>query len=122
VFSQLLIPTSDSTRAEYIIDKISKLPLERNQKRGERGLQHTLLVGAAGTAKTSVVLMYAAKFNGETQSFKRINFSSATRPGNFQGGIEGEIQKHQTRIYRPIGGKQMLCFLDDMSMPKINDW
>jgi dynein heavy chain len=38
VFSQLLIPTSDSTRAEYIIDKISKLPLERNVKRGERGL------------------------------------------------------------------------------------
>ena len=38
VFSQLLIPTSDSTRAEYIIDKISKLPLERNIKRGEKGL------------------------------------------------------------------------------------
>jgi dynein heavy chain len=30
VFSQLLIPTSDSTRAQYIIDKIGKLPLERS--------------------------------------------------------------------------------------------
>jgi len=38
MFSQLLIPTSDSTRVDYIIDKISKLPLERNVKRNEHGL------------------------------------------------------------------------------------
>jgi dynein heavy chain len=80
------------------------------------------LVGAAGTAKTSVILMYAAKFDGDTHSFKRINFSSATRPANTQASIEGEITKHQTRVFRPIGNKQMLCFLDDFSMPKINDW
>jgi len=90
VFSQLLIPTSDSTRAEYIIDKIANLPLERSIIREEKGLQHSLLVGGAGTAKTSIVLMYSAKFN-DNQSFKRINFSSATRPGNFQMAIEGEI-------------------------------
>jgi dynein heavy chain len=36
--------------------------------------------------------------------------------------IEGEVQKHQTRVYRPIGNKEMLCFLDDFSMPKINNW
>jgi hypothetical protein len=66
--------------------------------------------------------MYAEKFDGDVQSFKRINFSSATRPSNFQFGIEGEIAKHQTRVYRPIGNKEMLCFLDDFSMPKINDW
>lgn len=63
VFSQLLIPTSDSTRAQYIIDKISKLPLERSIIREEHGLQHSLLVGGAGTAKTSIILMYAATFN-----------------------------------------------------------
>ena len=38
VFSQLLIPTSDSCRAEYIIDKINKLPLERSIIREEHGL------------------------------------------------------------------------------------
>ena len=65
--------------------------------------------------------MYASKFQ-DHQSFKRINFSSATRPGNFQMAIEGEVQKHQTRVYRPIGNKEMLCFLDDFSMPKINNW
>jgi hypothetical protein len=34
----LLIPTSDSTRTEYIIDKFSALPLETNHDRGEKGL------------------------------------------------------------------------------------
>ena len=57
-FSQLLIPTSDSTRAEYIIRKIAALPLMRSEKRKESGQLSTILVGGPGTAKTSVILMY----------------------------------------------------------------
>jgi dynein heavy chain len=83
LFSQLLIPTSDSTRAEYIIEKIGKMPVMRNEKRKEPGNQSTLLVGGPGTAKTSVVLMYTSKFDSEKMMFKRINFSSATTPFNF---------------------------------------
>ena len=83
MFSQLLIPTSDSTRAEYIINKIAKMPVMRNEKRKEQGNQSTLLVGGPGTAKTSVVLMYTSKFNNDVMMFKRINFSSATTPFNF---------------------------------------
>jgi hypothetical protein len=36
-FSQLLIPTIDSTRAEFIIKKISALPLMKSEKRKESG-------------------------------------------------------------------------------------
>lgn len=82
-FSQLLIPTSDSTRAEYIIDKIAKLPLMRHDRRKEPGHLNTLLVGGPGTAKTSIVMMYTSKFDNEVMMFKRINFSSATTPFNF---------------------------------------
>jgi dynein heavy chain len=81
-FSQLLIPTGDSTRAEYIMKQISILPLFRHIKRNEISQRNTLLVGGPGTAKTSGVLMFANKFK-EDQAFKRINFSSATLPGNF---------------------------------------
>ncbi len=52
VFSQLLIPTGDSTRAEYIIEKIANLPEWRHEKRKEPGHLNTLLVGGPGTAKT----------------------------------------------------------------------
>ena len=63
MFSQLLIPTADSTRAEYVISKISTLNPVRNVVRKEPGHLNTLLVGSSGTAKTSVVLMYCNKFN-----------------------------------------------------------
>jgi dynein heavy chain len=81
-FSQLLIPTGDSTRAEYIIKNIHELPLHRHLKRQEISQRNSLLVGGPGTAKTSGILMFANKFTDE-QAFKRINFSSATTPGNF---------------------------------------
>lgn len=58
-FSQLLIPTGDSTRAEYIIQNIAGLPFWRNQKRAEHSQRNTLLVGGPGTAKTSGILMFA---------------------------------------------------------------
>ena len=92
-FSQLLIPTSDSTRAEYIIDKVAKLKIWRSEKRKELNHLHTLLVGGPGTAKTSVMLMYTSKFDSEVMLFKRINFSSATTPWNFQESIESELEK-----------------------------
>jgi len=54
-----------STRAEFIINKIANLPHPRSEKRKEPGIKSTLLTGAAGTAKTSVVLMYTSKFDKE---------------------------------------------------------
>jgi dynein heavy chain len=66
--------------------------------------------------------MYADTFDGDVKTFKRINFSSATQPVNFQNGLEGELVKFQARVLRPIGNKEMLVFLDDFSMPEINTW
>jgi dynein heavy chain, axonemal len=121
-FSQLLIPTIDSTRAEFIIDKIAHLPHPRSERRKEPGHLSTLLTGAAGTAKTSVVLMYTSKFDKEAMLFKRINFSSATTPYNFQESMENEVERKQGRTFVPPGGKKMTVFLDDMSMPFVNAW
>lgn len=121
-FSQLLIPTGDSTRAEYIMDKIAHLPAMRDESRKEPGHLHTLLVGGPGTAKTSVVLMYVTKFDTEEMLFKRINFSSATTPYNFQESIEAEVEKKQVRTFTPPNGKKMTVFLDDLSMPYVNAW
>ena len=83
VFSQLLIPTSDSTRVEYIVDKLRTLDEMRSDRRKEVGLLNTLLVGGSGTAKTSIVLMNASRMNPQEFAFKRINFSYYTQPHNF---------------------------------------
>ena len=121
-FCQLLIPTGDSTRAEYLMLKIAGLPERRHERRDEWGQRNSLLVGGPGTAKTSVVLMYVSKFNSDEMLFKRINFSSATTPWNFQESIEAEVERKQVRTYTPSGGKRMSVFLDDLSMPFVNTW
>ena len=121
-FSQLLIPTSDSTRAEYIIKKIADLPEIRSEIRKERGCKSTLIVGGTGTAKTSCALMYSNKFDPNEMLFKSINFSSATTPKMFQEAVDGEIEKKQGKIFCPQGGKRMTVFIDDMSMPFVNEW
>lgn len=118
----MLIPTGESTRTEFIIDKIASLNPMRDQKRKEPGHLNTLLVGSPGTAKTSVALMYCSKFDSEQMLFKRINFSSATTPFNFQESIEAEVEKKQVRTFTPPGGKKMTVFIDDISMPFVNTW
>jgi dynein heavy chain len=121
-FSQLLIPTGESTRTEYIMSNIASLPVIRHARRSEPGHQNTLLVGSPGTAKTSVCLMYCGKFDSESMLFKRINFSSATTPYNFQESIEAEVEKKQVKTFTPPGGKKMTVFIDDISMPFVNTW
>jgi dynein heavy chain, axonemal len=91
-------------------------------EREEHGHYHTMLVGGPGTAKTSVCLMYASNFEKDEMLFKRINFSSATSPWNFQEQIEGELEKKQGKTFHPNRGKKMTVFIDDASMPFINLW
>lgn len=122
MFSQLLIPTADSTRAEAIISYVASLNPVRSQIRKEPGHLNALLVGSSGTAKTSVILMYCSKFNSDLMLMKRINFSSATQPFDFQSSIEIEVEKKQSRVFAPPAGKKMTVFLDDMSMPFVNKW
>jgi len=83
---------------------------------------NTLLVGSVGTAKTSTILMYANKFDPTKMGMKRINFSYYTLPHNFQEAIDGEVEKKNAKLYRPPGDKSLTIFLDDVSMPQINEW
>lgn len=109
-FPNLLVPTMDSTRALYVIQQIHKQ-------------QHpVMIVGAEGTAKTSVQLMFLAKQNPEKMLTKRINFSSATTPGMAQFSIEAELDKRGGKNYGPPNGKKMTIFFDDISMPEVNKW
>ncbi|RYE83177.1 MAG: hypothetical protein EOO65_04375, partial [Methanosarcinales archaeon] len=109
-FSNLLVPTMDSTRTIYLTDA-----LHRNRR-------PVLLIGGPGTAKTSTALMYFRSFDVSKHAVKRVNFSSATVPGMFQESIEAELDKRGGKSFGPPGGKRMTVFIDDVSMPAINSW
>jgi dynein heavy chain len=109
-FSNLLVPTMDSTRACYNIQHIHK------QRKP------ILMVGGEGTAKTSTALMFFSTLDPNDMLVKRINFSSATTPFMCQTSIEVELEKRGGRNFGPPGGKAMTIFMDDVSMPEINVW
>jgi dynein heavy chain, axonemal len=109
-FAQLVIPTLDSVRYEKL------LTLSWNVNSA------SLLVGGAGTAKTCTINQFIAKLNPDTCTSKTITFSSLTTPMIFQLSIEGAVEKRQGRTYGPPGGKSMCVFIDDVSMPFVNEW
>ncbi|GMH89960.1 hypothetical protein TrVE_jg7050 [Triparma verrucosa] len=109
-FSNLLVPTMDSTRALYVVNTIHKQ------------LAPVLICGAEGTAKTSVLLMFLANQDPAKMMTKRINFSSATTPGMAQYSIEAELDKRGGKNFGPPNGKKMTIFFDDVSMPEVNNW
>jgi dynein heavy chain len=117
-FSALLIPTMDSCRAEYIMTIMSDMDITRNPP----CFKSTLMVGAPGTAKTSTALMWVAGFSPENMLSKRLNLSSATSPLALQKSIEAEIERKTGKTYCPPGGKKMVVFIDDASMPLVNKW
>ncbi|CAE7638868.1 Dnah5 [Symbiodinium pilosum] len=117
-FSALLIPTMDSCRAEYMIDVIAKQEMTKIPP----NYRSSLLVGSAGTAKTSTAKMFLNKYPLDVMLSKRINFSSATTPLGLQRAIEGEVERKTGKTFCPPGGKQLTVFLDDASMPLVNKW
>ena len=51
-------------------------------------IQSSLLVGGPGTAKTTIVKQFLARFPPDTSSAKDMTFSYFTTPGIFQRAIE----------------------------------
>ncbi|CAG9462434.1 unnamed protein product [Pedinophyceae sp. YPF-701] len=109
-FASLVIPTLDSARLEHLIRMCTSVN------------KPVLLVGGAGTAKTTVINSFIAGLDPEHHSSKIVAFSYLTTPGIFQRAIEAGLEKNPGRIFRPAGGKKLAVFIDDISMPRVNEW
>ena len=109
-FASLVIPTMDSVRLERILHLCYSVN------------RATLLVGGPGTAKTTTIQQFLRSFDPEQVFTKGITFSFLTTPKIFQNSVEGLVEKRQGRTFGPPGGKKMVLFVDDISMPRINEW
>ena len=91
-FSSILIPTIDNTQIEFLLSHLTQSG------------RSVLLLGESGTAKTATINTFLKSLDNDKWVFKQF------------------IVKTIGTTYGPTGGKRMEVFIDDISMPEINEW
>ncbi|ETN06717.1 hypothetical protein PPTG_12758 [Phytophthora nicotianae INRA-310] len=107
---RLIIPTTDTARSLHLLEHLqaSQLPV--------------LLVGEPGTGKSTLVrYFFDNNVNGEGIS-RTLIFSGATLGGAFQATVEADLEKRGGKTFGPSNGQQLTLFMDDLSMPALNEW
>ncbi|KAG8146106.1 hypothetical protein E2320_012501 [Naja naja] len=105
-FIDILVPTVDTTRTTWLLEKMLKIK------------RPMVLVGESGTSKTATTQNLLRKLNPDTNVLLVINFSSRTTSMDIQRNMEANVEKRTKETYGPPMGKRLLVFMDDMNMPR----
>ncbi|TGZ66460.1 hypothetical protein CRM22_005313 [Opisthorchis felineus] len=104
-FYKILVPTVDTVRYQFLA---SQLVGNHNP---------ILLIGPVGTGKTSLAVNILNSLDPNIWTNLTINMSAQTSSSNVQDIIEGRVEKRTKDTFVPIGGTNMLTFMDDFNMP-----
>ena len=109
-YNEILVPTIDTVRTEWL------LSLMYSTKRP------ALLVGESGTSKTATTQSFLRKLNADINVILNVNFSSRTTSMDVQRTLEASVEKRTKDSFGPPPGKKLIVFIDDMNMPKVDDY
>merc|ERR1719399_2754459 len=109
-FTQVFVPTMDTTRYAWLLRTFLSVG------------KQTLFIGESGTAKSVTTQACLDAFSQETSICLNVNYSSRTSSKDFQSTLEDNITKRTGRIFGPEQGKKLRCFVDDLSMPKVDKY
>lgn len=101
----VMVPTIDTVRTQSLVINL--------MKRGS----HVLIIGNVGVGKTMVGKSILSR-QPEAKSVMVLNFSAQTTAKSLQLAIEGKMEKRTKGVFAPVGGKQLLAYIDDLNMPK----
>jgi len=106
-FFQLNVETVDSKRTKHLMDVLV------------RGAHNVMLVGTAGTGKTSTINKYLAGLDKDTDGLLSSNIvmSYFTDSAKLQVDLELPIDKRAGRMFGPPATKRLVYFIDDLNLP-----
>ncbi|KAL5020432.1 hypothetical protein ScPMuIL_003324 [Solemya velum] len=110
-FFEMLVPTVDTVRFGYILDKL--LAVRRS----------VLYTGGTGVGK-SVTARGLLNSISEKQNYVPvfINFSAQTSSKRTQEMIEGKLEKKRKTALGAPHGKRVIILIDDLNMPKLDTY
>ncbi|XP_030875567.1 dynein heavy chain 10, axonemal [Leptonychotes weddellii] len=109
-FIDILVHTVDTTRMTWMLEQMVKIK------------QPVILVGESGTSKTATTQNFLKNLNEEISIVLMVNFSSRTTSMDIQRNLEANVEKRTKDTYGPPMGKRLLVFMDDMNMPKVDEY
>ncbi|XP_072207474.1 dynein axonemal heavy chain 10 [Excalfactoria chinensis] len=109
-FLDILVPTVDTTRTTWLLEQMVKVK------------RPVVLVGESGTSKTATTQNFLNSLNEDLNLLLVINFSSRTTSMDIQRNLETNVEKRSKDTYGPPMGKRLIIFMDDMNMPRVDEY
>ncbi|RMC05733.1 hypothetical protein DUI87_17276 [Hirundo rustica rustica] len=109
-FLDILVPTVDTTRTAWLLEQMVKVK------------RPVVLVGESGTSKTATTQNFLNNLDKDFNLVLVINFSSRTTSMDIQRNLETNVEKRTKDTFGPPMGKRLLVFMDDMNMPRVDEY
>jgi len=109
-YGEIVVPTLDSIRMKYL-----KRILVMNKK-------HVLSPGPTGTGKTvNINQLLSAELSEDYQTIP-LTFSAQTSANQTQFALDEKFDKRRKGVFGPPPGKRFVIFVDDLNMPKKEEY
>ena len=109
-FSKILVPTIDTERHTWLLNELVKRRIP------------TVFVGDSGTSKTVTIQKFLDGLESNLWQILNINFSSRTSSADVRNNLKEKLQKRSGKFFGPTAGTKLIIFVDDMHMPKFDDY
>lgn len=109
-YSEIVVPTDDSIRMKYLM---RTLLLNDNS---------VLTPGPTGTGKTVNIQELLSSEVPEEVQFLAMTFSAQTSANQTQDYLDDKFSKRRKGVYGPPVGNKFVIFIDDLNMPKKEEY
>uniref|UniRef100_A0A0G4EZA7 AAA+ ATPase domain-containing protein n=1 Tax=Chromera velia CCMP2878 TaxID=1169474 RepID=A0A0G4EZA7_9ALVE len=109
-YEGIMVPTQDSIRNSFIFTTLLK-----------NGF-HCLMPGPTGTGKTVNVEEWLARGAPDKYQSVNVTFSAQTSENQTQDMLDAKMEKRRKGVFGPPVGKVFVVFVDDLNMPKKEEY